>query len=100
MIARLLAISLVTSAISPVMAQPMSGEITAACMQAMDESEQVCACMEEDVSADLSDDQLTFLLAILTEDESKLDELRGRFTNEDAQGVQGAMMTAAFACMG
>jgi hypothetical protein len=77
---------------------PMSGEITAACMQAMDETETICACIEEDAIATLTDDQQTFLVAIMTEDESLIDELRGTFTNEDAQLVQNQMVNAAMQC--
>lgn len=79
-------------------AQPMSGEITAACMQAMDETQTICACIEEDAIATLTDDQQTFLVAIMTEDESLIDELRGTFTNEDAQLVQNQMVNAAMQC--
>lgn len=80
-------------------AQPMSGEITAACMQAMDETQTICACIEEDAIATLTDDQQTFLVAIMTEDESLIDELRGTFTNEDAQLVQNQMVNAAMQCL-
>ncbi len=92
--------ALLALAATPVLAQPMSGEITAACMNAMGETEQVCGCVEEEMMITLSDDQLVFLLAILTEDETKLEELEGSFTNDDAQGVQNAMITAGLACMG
>jgi hypothetical protein len=81
-------------------AQPMSGEITAACMQAMEESQSVCACIEENASATLTDDEQTFLLAIMTEDETLLDDLRGTFTTEDAQVVQNQMIASAMQCMG
>jgi hypothetical protein len=78
----------------------MSGEITAACMQAMEESQSVCACIEENASATLTDDEQTFLLAIMTEDETLLDDLRGTFTTEDAQVVQNQMIASAMQCMG
>lgn len=79
---------------------PMSGELTAACMLAMDESQAICACIEDDAVATLSEDQQTFLLAIMTEDETLLDDLRGSFTNEDAQIVQNQMIASAMQCMG
>ena len=89
---------------APVFAQtnagPMSGEITAACMTAMDESQPVCSCMEENARTTLTADQQTFLLAIMTEDESLIDDLRGRFSNADAQMVQNQMVNAAMQCMG
>lgn len=92
---------LLACAMAPALAQtgPMSGEITAACMQAMDETETICACIEEDAIATLTDDQQTFLVAIMTEDESLIDELRGTFTNEDAQLVQNQMVNAAMQCL-
>ncbi|GAB5510116.1 MAG: hypothetical protein Rhims3KO_15170 [Hyphomicrobiales bacterium] len=79
---------------------PMSGEITAACMEAMDESQAICACIEEEAAATLSEDEQTFLLAIMTEDETLLDDLRGNFTSEDAQIVQNQMIASAMQCMG
>ncbi len=89
---------------APALAQtnagPMSGEITAACMTAMDENQSVCACMEDNARTTLSADQQTFLLAIMTEDESLIDDLRGRFTDADAQVVQNQMINAAMQCMG
>lgn len=77
----------------------MSGEITAACMQAMDETETICACIEEDAAATLTTDQQTFLLALLTEDEALVRTLDG-FTNEDAQMVQNQMVNAGLSCLG
>lgn len=91
---------LLASPTAPAFAQPMSGEITAACMEAMDETQTICACIEEDAIATLTDDQQTFLVAIMTEDESLIDELRGTFTNEDAQLVQNQMVNAAMQCLG
>lgn len=78
----------------------MSGEITAACMTAMDESQPICTCIEENTRTTLNADQQTFFLAILTEDESMVDDLRGRFTDADAQAVQDQMVNAAMQCMG
>lgn len=83
----------------PALAQPMSGEITAACMQAMDETETVCACIEDDAITTLTTDQQTFLLALLTEDEALVRSLDG-FTNDDAQMVQNQMVNAGLACLG
>lgn len=82
------------------LAQPMSGELTAACMQAMDESEAVCGCIEDEAIATLSDDEQTFLLAIMTEDETLIDDLRGSFTEADAQIVQNQMIASALQCAG
>jgi hypothetical protein len=79
-------------------AQPMSGEITAACMQAMDETETVCACIEDDAAATLTTDQQTFLLALLTDDEALVRTLDD-FTNEDAQMVQNQMVNAGLSCL-
>lgn len=90
---------LLASATAPALAQPMSGEITAACMQAMDETETICACIEEDAAATLTTDQQTFLLALLTEDEALVRTLDG-FTNEDAQMVQNQMVNAGLSCLG
>lgn len=90
---------LVMAAPAIALAQPMSGEITAACMQAMEESQSVCACIEDEAAATLDEDQLTFLLAIMTEDETLLDDLRGTFTNEDAQIVQNQMIASAMQCV-
>lgn len=74
---------------------PMSGELTAACMQAMDESQTVCACIENEAVATLSDDEQTFLLAIMTEDETLIGDLRGSFTDADALIVQNQMIASA-----
>lgn len=78
---------------------PMSGEITAACMQAMDESQTVCACIEDEAVATLSEDQQTFLLAVITEDETLIGDLRGSFTDADAQIVQNQMIASAMQCV-
>ncbi len=93
----LLSLVLITL-VAPAIAQPMSGEITAACMQAMDETETICACIEEDAATTLTPDQQTFLLAILTEDETLVQSLDG-FANEDAQVVQNQMVNAGLSCL-
>jgi len=92
---------LLANTLSPASAQtgPMSGEITAACMQAMDESETVCACIEDDATLTLTSDQQTFLLALLTEDETLVQSLDG-FTNEDAELVRNQMINAGMSCLG
>ena len=68
-------------------------------MQAMGESQTVCACIEDSAIATLSDDQQTFFLAIMTQDEALVRSLDG-FTNEDAQLVQNQMVNAGQSCLG
>lgn len=92
-------VGLSTTVLAQTSSGPMSGEITAACMQAMDESQTICACIEDEAAATLSDDEQTFLLAIMTEDETLLDDLRGTFTTEDAQIVQNQMIASAMQCV-
>ncbi|MEM1286407.1 MAG: hypothetical protein AAGH43_13565 [Pseudomonadota bacterium] len=95
----LLLAALATPAFAQSSVGPMSGEITAACMQAMEESETVCACVEDDALSTLTADQQTFLLALLTEDEALVRTLDG-FTEADAQMVQNQMINAALQCAG
>ena len=90
---------LLVSLAAPALAQPMSGEITAACMQAMGESEAMCACVEEQAAAGLTADQQTFFLAIMTEDEVLAQSLIG-FTDADAEVVQNTVIQSAMQCSG
>lgn len=96
---RLLLTAAVASIAGSAWAGPAPGEITAACMTAMEETQSVCACVEQNVTATLTEDQQTFFVAIMTDDEERGRSIPG-FTDDDAQTVQGAFMTSAMQCMG
>ncbi len=74
-------------------------ELISACVQSEAGGQKECQCFAEKLGTQINEQERMFALAILTQDESKLDPIRGQFTNEDAQAMQGKTMSAMFACM-
>jgi hypothetical protein len=74
-------------------------ELMGACMQSGAGNQEECICFAGKIGTEINDDERTFALAILTEDESKLDPIRGSFTQADAQAMQGKTTDAMLACM-
>ena len=85
--------------LAPTSAFAIDDELIGACMQSEAGNQQECTCFAEKIGTEINEEERIFALAILTGDESKLDPIRGSFTQADAQAMQGKTMNAMLACM-